>query len=591
MCKWSKLKKPILTTLGVLGVAYAGAAQAQVAANPHYYLKGSDTWFEVMTDAVAGAKAAGVIPTTSPSLSYDGTGSGNASSSMASTTSGGGAAPYLGTQSIGPMSRNFRPSEITRFPTWAPTVSNVGGLDAAVLVRNDSSATCGNADLPLLPADPTKAKPNDTTLVNIFQTPGSGYDQMLEVILSGFDGSGSTAACADPRRIQVVLDFAACNNVPNVRHFYRRDDNSGTTDTFKDKVAVQRFCNGAAVGVLTARADGKFNLNNQDYDPIRRPCDTATAARKQTTCTDLTTGLICNTTAANCTQGLVVALSEGDPATTDVTRSIAERVKADATGQIFGYAGREAVRLAAGGTQAVFINTNPPEDDLVRADNYMLSRRLFLMRAPAIPSRDATAFVSGQPAPTFDSTNGVRLCNGVATPSGGCNERALDNASTTQKCPSSSTNNCTGGGTAQRDMEDALFTWMTQLGPDKRCNLDPIMRNWGFLPCLDDCLVNPTGAENLCSKTPYAPVPSTPSACIPSAATPLAGTGLWTGAAVACTTGQICCSTGAACPGTLTCPAATGRPVNSACWPSAQQGSCAAGLTCTDIGAGTRVCQ
>lgn len=575
-----------------------GSASAQVAANPDYYLKGSDTWFEVMTDAIAEAKAQGVIPTTSPTLVYDGTGSGNAANQMKAV---GGGGVNLGVQSIGPMSRNFRPAEVAQFPTWAPALENVGGLDAAVIVRSDL-ASCVNRNLPLLPTDATKANPNTATLPWNGFVSNTGYDQVLEVILAGIDGSGSVRACADPRRTQAILDFAACNGVANINHFYRRDDNSGTTDTFKDKVAVSRFCNGAAVGQNTARADGQFNLNNQDHDPIRRPCDVSSPTRTRTTCTNLATGTLCDSADPSCTQGLIVALSIGDPGFADVTLTIGNRVRSDPTGQTFGYAGREAARIAGGGAQAVFINTNPPSDTLVRGDNYMLARRLFLMRGPAVPALDAIAFVAGAPPPTVNAA-GQRLCNGVLTASGVCNERVNDLASSALTCPATSSNTCQGGGTTQRNLEDALFQWMTSpdntlgLGLPGRCNVDPIMRRWGYLSCTDSCIDPPSGPENLCSKSPYPPVPSTPSACVPTTTPNVAGSNLWAYGQVACTGTTICCSNGLACnaqpAGTPagSCAAATGRPVNVACSQDGVQAECATGLTCTDVGAGTLICQ
>src|SRR5262249_28452725 len=155
----------------------------------------------------------------------------------------------------------------------------------------------------------------------------------------GVDGSGSAAACSSPKRVQAISDFSAAFGVPIVRHFYRRDDNSGTTDTFKDKINVGRFCNGAAVGVLGTNKTHP-NLNNQDLDPIRRPCDVSNpGVREQVACTDLSTGLSCNTNAPSCTQGLVTALSENDTSISDITVTIATRAGSDATGLTVGYAG------------------------------------------------------------------------------------------------------------------------------------------------------------------------------------------------------------------------------------------------------------
>src|SRR5262249_30325729 len=136
-----------LACVTALCAATAGPAAAQVANNCSNYadankgafcLNGSDTWFDVMTQAiknkVASDRAAGcqntplpatcVAPSilqtaTDPSpgqsaLFYNGTGSGNGANSMKAGAPGVGGAPTgggLGTQSIAPMSRNFRPAE------------------------------------------------------------------------------------------------------------------------------------------------------------------------------------------------------------------------------------------------------------------------------------------------------------------------------------------------------------------------------------------------------------------------------------------------------------------------------------------------
>jgi len=552
MCKWSKLKKPILTALSVIGVAHAGVAQAQVAGNPDYYLKGSDTWFEVMIDAVAAAKADGTLRSASPALVYDGTGSGNAENAMIATTcEPGQTAPCLGTQSVGPMSRNFKATVITTHPTWAPSARNVAGLDGAVIARSSSSAFLANLDLPRVPplnaTNVTRA--NDPSVACSFGTLGSCYDQMLAVLYGGSQNDtvgadGSVAGCSSPRRVQAVADFIVLNGLDGIRHLYRRDDNSGTTDTIKEKLFIRRFCNGTAAGGNVARADGKLNLNNQDFDPIRQPCDISNAQRNQTTCTDLSTGLLCNSASAPCTQGLVVALSQGDPAIPDVTVSIGNRVGRDLSGTTFGYAGKEAVNIAvAPGTAPIFIDTVPPEPGLIISNTYMLSRRLYLQHGADI----------------------------------------LDNAQSTLRCPSTSaTNFCAGGLTDQLGQETLLWNWMTDPNPSTgdpgRCHLDPILTLKGFIPCDPaDCFWNGGGPENLCSLTPYDTAASSAATCVRGA--------------VACTSGSICCSSGAACPTSGTCPADNARPVNSACSPVGVQDSCAAGLTCQDIFIGIPVCQ
>src|SRR5262245_50095744 len=96
----------------------AWTGQAFGATNPPYHLRGSDTWFDVMTEALATAKAAQFAVA---DLIYDGTGSGNAQTQMTNNL-----------QSIGPMSRNFTAALLGMKPQWTPTVQNAAGLDAPV---------------------------------------------------------------------------------------------------------------------------------------------------------------------------------------------------------------------------------------------------------------------------------------------------------------------------------------------------------------------------------------------------------------------------------------------------------------------------
>src|SRR5215468_4875791 len=291
----------VLVTLGSTGEAWA----QNCIANPNdaancFHLKGSDTLFDIMTDAINAARTAGVVG--ADKLFYDGTGSGNAESQMrfvGGSQPGGNA--NLGVQSIGPMSRNFRPGVIDNLSVgfnqrtgtnltgnghalWAPSCQNVIGLDAAVLLTratgagagcrninfntfNDTTfpgasvprATTNNAALPVLFG-------NGSAFNNLAST--SNYSNLLMIILSGVDGSGSIAACSDPRRIQAVQDLAGCMGVDHIEHLYRRDDNSGTTDTWKDRIMTipstadpryawvgGRFCNNQSIGGINGAAN------------------------------------------------------------------------------------------------------------------------------------------------------------------------------------------------------------------------------------------------------------------------------------------------------------------------------------------------
>jgi len=642
MSTWSRFKRPLLAALGVIAAGTAHTTSAQVA-GPPYYVKGSDTLFDIVTQSInkkiaadAACAAAGNCPSGMPTIQsnqiiYDGTGSGNGENDLKATVGGGN---NLGIQSIAPMSRNFRPATLTQFPSWAPTIQNVVGLDAAVIATKNVASHCKNWTLPTTGDGNgfTIAVPNVASTSINFGTAGSGYTQLLEVILSGIDGSGSTAACADQRRVQAVADFASCNNVAAINHFYRRDDNSGTTNTFQDKVAVQRFCNGAAVGTLGTNK-GHPNLNNQDLDPIRRPCDVPTSARYAVACTNISTGAACCTAVgdptctAACTQGLVSAISENDPGYTDFSISIAERVGNDSSGATVGYAGRTSVELPTNTTTPIYINTNPPSKALTRLDAYLLARRLWLQRGPSNPALDASVTFSVPPPPSSGPPSG---CTGSACGNQRANDLAGPSASLT--CPDGSSNKCQGGGTSQRALEDTLFAYMTDSnggaspdGAPGRCNVDPLVDQFGFFTCLDDCTATPTGNSNLCSKTPYLPIPAPPAACLPTngnggptwnygavtssvknssstagptapvccannAAATLSAGSCSSNSSIACTT-TTGCPSGDTCNFTASCPAAPGRVANSACSTIGVQAECGTGLTCQDLGLGFGVCE
>jgi hypothetical protein len=635
MFNWSSTKWPVLTALGAVaaGVAVqasAGDCTTSVNDPACYHLKGSDTLFDIMTTAITNARAAGVPGAVN--LFYDGTGSGNAENQMTYNAGTGtpvpGASIPLGVQSIGPMSRNFRPKFIdggwgsfvaadgvstgkVGHASWYPGVQNVIGLDAAVVVVK-STATAKNLNFATFVDNGTgtgvtRAKTNDPSLPTAFGNTSAlnnvnstvNYSNLLMVILGGVDGSGSLKACSDPKRVEALQDLAGALGVDHVEHLYRRDDNSGTTDTFKDRIITigtlgttspgsdtrypwvgGRFCNGQSIGGINSstpqtgvcsvtrsntscKKDSdcpsgevcQFNLNNQDFDPIRRSCIASDSTHAPTSCTDMTTGRPCQASDnnPNCTQGLIVALSDNDPGSDSITNSIAARVKNDAAGTTIGYAGREAV-LPGKGTKGLSINTTSFSDTNVRKDAYLLSRRLFLQNslAPGQPPAD-------QPS----DTAGPNI-------------------------------NITGQGSSQLAAEQNLFAWMTDPAQFGRCNVDTIVKQFNFITCWTDCTVDVANLSgNLCQNTPAPAIPSPLSALLPNGA--LGGSngsggaktinsqGLtWTGTALVgdtCTPGaQNVCIGGQACDPTGHCPAYAGRPSNAAC---VQNSDCTSGV-CTD---------
>jgi hypothetical protein len=553
MLNHSSFRKAALGGLVIALASFAGKASADCDANGGiaaggdgkcWSIRGSDTLFDIMTTAIDQARTDGGGTTTlalsAKDLFYQGTGSGNAENAMKAAT-----ATALGSQSIGPMSRNFRPSiidpmsstytardatntasaghagtkntEPTAGTGWYPNFANVVGLDAAVFVVKGTAALSNITFLPFtdntIPASAfDKAVTNNNSLTLAFGNgnafnklnPTVNYSNIMSVILSGVDGSGTLIACSDPRRVQAIQDLTSFLGAPTINHFYRRDENSGTTDTFKDRIMVVpnttdnarypwtggRFCNGAAIGGITGTtfqqgicsnnravqcttdancgtgAKCWFNLNNPDYDPIRRPCVDLGPGFAPTSCTDLTTGLPCQPSDnnPNCTQGLIVTLSDQDlvgPTVTDITTSIGNRV-GTGDGSIMGYAGREAASSTFG-TKSVAINTQAASDDKVRSSVYMLARRLFIQNS------------------VVNSTNTWDIPTDSAGGGGG------------------------NGGSDQINKEQALWGFLSD-----RNKMDPIVRQFNFIRCAkagdgqDPCAE--TG--NLCCSDPAAAVPS-----------------------------------------------------------------------------------
>jgi hypothetical protein len=265
----------------------------------------------------------------------------------------------------------------------------------------------------------------------------------------------------------------------------------------------------------------------------------------------------------------------------------------------------------------IYINTNPPEDDLIRANTYLMSRRLWLMRGPANPTLD-----------TLPTTPAADVLNDLAV------------TTKAYKCvgPGGTAGNlCTGGGADQLAEETKLFKYITDKaknGTPGRCNTWQAVTDLGFTPCNGPTITNCVDALNpaeLCAAGPYEYPKGAPGACLPSGSSVAAVTGTcsvttttsctansdcpsgetcsghpaytaaWNGAllwsSVTVTATDVCCSTGKV-PGTsLVCdPANTNRPLNSACSKAGttaapNQAECATGLVCKNIGGGNLACK
>jgi hypothetical protein len=444
MCNW-KSHAPrgtaaVAATIVVLGIAGNVGGQA---AKP---IRGSDTLFDIMNDAIAGAGLSG-------QLAYVGGGSSGGARALWATP----AVDLSGTQLLAPMSRNFRDGEVpsqaafdVHTPPPAPAravafpgTANVVGLDAVViLTQANVPHPCQDLVLPV--EDDPNGEPGARRFV-------AGND--LQLILGGEGGTGTQQACSSPLRLAALDRLASCIGGPGslaqIEHFYRRDNNSGTTDTIREKAQVAAFCNGAAVG--------PGNTDNADLDPIRRPCTPGSDAQARTRCTIFSDPArpACQDMVplpADCTQGLVVALSTGEPAGATpfcqkgATAAIGCRVGLDGSGKTVGFAGLEG--LQAPGTLGPTINgvSYTPANIRDAQQPYPLARRL-LVQDRADPEVLLTGASGIVPA------------------------------------------------------EHALLDWMRN-----RCNLDPIIVSRGFITCSDSCTEAPA-PTTLCGNTPFRPAP------------------------------------------------------------------------------------
>lgn len=166
-------------------------------------LRGSDTLLDFITDAIARSDLA-------CDLRYEGGGSDE-----------GEAALVAGKQGIAPLSRPLTEAGIAQAQSKGLQLAErTIGLDGVSLfVKADNTATKISLDV-------------------------------LRSIYGGIDGSGSTAACADAARVHDFAKLEPSSNAGTI-HALRRNDESGTTETFKALVGVKAFCADVIVKATT----------------------------------------------------------------------------------------------------------------------------------------------------------------------------------------------------------------------------------------------------------------------------------------------------------------------------------------------------
>lgn len=223
------MKNAKIAITSLLSLAIAGQAQAA------FDYVGSDTVEPVIKELVASGSCG--------SITYKGEGSG-----------AGQAAVLAGTQQTAPMSSSLDADDVcANFPN---AVQAAIGVDKLIVTRNngDANSTCDTQFVSDVAGyDPAK---------------GPAWGEALQLVYGGKDGAGTSAACSDDLRKNLVENWGslwangcADGDCDALRFAFRRGDSSGTTKVFKKILGISEFCNG-----------DQF----EDNDPLRTDCFDAT---------------------------------------------------------------------------------------------------------------------------------------------------------------------------------------------------------------------------------------------------------------------------------------------------------------------------
>jgi hypothetical protein len=246
------MKKALTATL-VLGLSASASAQ----------LLGSDTMFEMINDPVSGilANCPGAA-----GLTYGGTGSGAGETAMRNDA-----------QEVSPMSRFLNPAAANTCRT-AQSGCFLTSLDALSILSNANNTdglpgTGGVCDtLNYGKTLPSGYVVDDwrTALRLVY---GGNATQVINYNACAVDAAPRILAgkdCAGAVRAELINNWGNlfqnnCNDgdCTQLKHAFRRDDVSGSTDVFLEALALPPiastpFCNGTEI---------------QDLDPVRRTCD------------------------------------------------------------------------------------------------------------------------------------------------------------------------------------------------------------------------------------------------------------------------------------------------------------------------------
>jgi len=264
-------------------------------------MKGSDTLYDVTLDVIAFHNANHVPPAAQITSVYVGGGSGGGQTLIQAGTA----------QTVAPMSRALNNgicavalTATAGAPSLQTAEGMVVGLDGLSIVGSittSASPACnGTVDAVdgLCPAADSSVGLASTKAIAYTDAAGvaqtytlTNWTDALRIVYGGATmAAGSNIAlrdCNSPLRRALVDNWGnlfanGCTGTActQLRHAFRRDDSSGTTDVFNTLIGLSAvnltsranpFCNTLASG-STAPAMGLYAPDFQDNDPIRRTC-------------------------------------------------------------------------------------------------------------------------------------------------------------------------------------------------------------------------------------------------------------------------------------------------------------------------------
>ena len=300
--------KSAIAAFVALGAMTGGVQALNTVNTAGSEMKGSDTIKQVTLDVIAACEANSASPRISPagSIKYIGTGSSNGQANIANSailTVTSGAVTETPVQTIAPMSRALNASACVT----APASSTAGvpfdmtgaeglvfALDGMTIVgaRASTSATGCNSTTPVDACVTDAASPGLRSSGTIAGTTTAITDWKtalrilyLGATLNSDDPTkGAQRDCNSAARQALANSWdevfqgncAACDDPVNpnqVRHLYRRDDESGTTDAFLAALGVGGI-NFAVADTSTATNTYLHNMANSAFCNVKRPGDT-----------------------------------------------------------------------------------------------------------------------------------------------------------------------------------------------------------------------------------------------------------------------------------------------------------------------------